>query len=71
MIVSAKFTGEVTPSVLLLWFSARLCGMPLLCRAKPLYVYYQQGKNLNAIIANLSRASYISIAKDRPVHYNS
>src|SRR5262249_62108984 len=36
--------------------------MPLLCRAKPLYVYYQQGENLNSIIANLSRPFYISIA---------
>jgi len=109
--VSAKFTGEVTPLVLLLWFSSRLCRCLFGAVVNPVHVYYQEnteanleatrgfsiavlvsntlhqivlaklwqsqthkfakGENLNAIIANLSRASYISIAKDRPVHYNS
>jgi len=47
VMVSAKFTGEVTLPALLLWFSSRLCGMTFWCRVNPVHVYYQENMEAN------------------------
>ena len=47
MMVSAKFTGEVTPLVLLLWFSSRLCRCLFGAVVNPVHVYYQENTEAN------------------------